>query len=1327
MPNARQLEMRLSAPYRNRTLFADHYLAHLLPADPRWDDARDEAAQVLDRLHALYTREADHLDAYNESQLEQHWFQPILHALGHTFEVQPSVPGLEAHVKRPDYVLFRDEAARQRAVTQQHEEVYAREALAVGEVKAWETPLGKKRRGGGPRFEDRNPSWQIDYYLRAAGVDWGILTNGRLWRLVHIESSQRLQIYYEVDLVHLIEQGDPGAVRYFTLFFRQAAFRPDAQGRVFLADARAASNAYAVALEEDLQANVYRALEHLIQGFLDLPRNELGPDDLTAIYDNSLYLLYRLLFILYGESRGLLPMRNEAYRDHYSLAAIKQDVAEGGIPRISGTTSLWGRLQTLFHIINGDDAGVNRDLGVPRYNGGLFDPQQHPFLAEKAVGDRALVDAIDLLSRRETEDGREFADYRTLNVRHLGSIYQGLLEYRPRVAEGRRVAVRDGGEERWVPADAAPEGARVVDRRREGEIYLETDRGERKATGSYYTPQYIVEYIVAQTMGPLVEEATVRAKARAEAGGVDPGEALVDEVLALKVLDPAMGSGHFLVEATNYLALALATDPFVTTEETPEEDLTYWRRRVVERCIYGVDKNPLAVELAKLSLWLTTVAADRPLSFLDHHLKCGDSLIGAQVADLGWAPPPVLDARAQKRVDQAKAGQMNMFGYMLSQRLPTVMSHILEIVGQESTDYETVQAKEAADHAVRALKAPFEAVADLWISAYFGHDFTVGQYQEALGLVTQPEAVLDLEAVRAARSMAEARRFFHWELAFPEVFYDRHGQPLGERAGFDAVVGNPPYGAKLKQEETSYLMSVLSLQSYQLDTYLLFVEKGLDIASDGGFWGMIIPNTWLLNLHSEKIRKHLFEETTVESLVHYQYSVFPEATVDTEVAIFKNEQPNQANQIGIHIVERDGQRHSYLIPQRQWRNRDGKPVNILEDPRVAKIADKLREFDLLDELAVITQGAKPFQVGKGTPPQTRKIVDEKPFVSEASRDSTFRPLLRGSLIQRYEIDWNDDYWVSFGDWLAEPRYSASYDSPAKIVIRQTGDSLVAALDTDQFIVRDNLYTIVSRRESLDLRYILALLNSTMLNWFYQKVLNPEEGEALAQVKRGHLAQLRLRDINFTTPIEDRDALVAEATSKADDAIEALATSSALRAGTPMDRALLAQAASPALDFVAARLDADPEQADVVHDLLAHLAERMIALHAAKQDQVEAFWLDLEGVTDAETFEALKEHGKWASSLAKTPACRPFVDADSRSTRHLDESLAWNEDCFKAFVKMLAGRVAALSDVVAVYRAHHADQQARVHQIAATDWLIDQVVYRLYGLTADEVAVVEERD
>ncbi|RLC61147.1 MAG: hypothetical protein DRI48_11080, partial [Chloroflexi bacterium] len=870
---------------------------------------------------------------------------------------------------------------------------YAAEALAVGEVKRWDTSLGKKRRGGGPRFEDRNPSWQIDYYLRATGLDWGILTNGRLWRLVHRDTSHRLQIYYEVDLVQLLKEADPDRMRYFTLFFRQAAFRRDARGRVFLDDALAASNAYAVELEEDLQENVYRALGRLMQGFLDLPANDLTPDDLGAIYDNSLYLLYRLLFILYGESRGLLPLGNDQYRANYSLTRIKNEIARLEVTPASRTTLYWGQIKNLFHIINGDDAELNRSLGVPRYNGGLFDPEKHPFLEENEVGDRALVEAIDLLSRRTTEAGREFADYRTLGVRHLGSIYEGLLEYRPRLAGEPMVAVGD----EWLAASEAPEDARVIERRAPGEVYLVTDRGERKATGSYYTPQYIVEYIVEHTLGPLVARISESISESAN------GQAFVEAILDLKVLDPAMGSGHFLVEATEFLALALATDPYVTTEETTEEDLTYWKRRVVERCIYGVDKNPLAVELAKLSLWLSTVAADRPLSFLDHHLKCGDSLIGAWVEELGEVPPVMLSKRALKerkaRYD-AGARQANLFETRLIEKLPVVMGRILEITEQESKDYDTVRAKEAADQAVRELKEPFQAVADLWTSAYFGNEFVNGEYDEALMKIGQPNELMELPAVQRARAIADRRRFFHWELAFPEVFYDQNGQRLGERAGFDAVVGNPPYGADLSEEETSYLLASFSLQSYQLDTYMLFIEKGLELARLTGFWGMIIPNTWLLNLYSDQIREHIFNEATVSSIVHYQRPVFPEATGDTEITVLRKERPEKTHQVEIRLIEKSEEITSYFIPQRQWQEKNGKPINILEDPKLAAIADKFRAHPMLDDVCIITQGAKPFQVGKGNPPQTRKIVEEKPFVLETPQDSTFRPLLRGSLIQR---------------------------------------------------------------------------------------------------------------------------------------------------------------------------------------------------------------------------------------------------------------------------------------------------------------------------------------
>ena len=259
----------------------------------------------------------------------------------------------------------------------------------------------------------------------------------------------------------------------------------------------------------------------------------------------------------------------------------------------------WDRLQHLFRIINGSDPDLNAFLGVPRYNGGLFDPAQHPFLETHYVGDRHLAQAIDYLARRITSENiKETVDYRTLGVRQLGSIYEGLLEYQPRRAAEPLVAVRKSGKDQWLPA--ADQGrAKALERREPGELYLATDKGERKATGSYYTPHYIVKYIVENTLGPLLEaahEAAAAAPTEAE-----KAERFTAAVLALNILDPAMGSGHFLVEATDKLAAALAANEWLEATEEAEADLISWRRRVVEACIYGVDKNALAVELAKLS------------------------------------------------------------------------------------------------------------------------------------------------------------------------------------------------------------------------------------------------------------------------------------------------------------------------------------------------------------------------------------------------------------------------------------------------------------------------------------------------------------------------------------------------------------------------------------------------------------------------------------------------------------------------------------------------------------------------------------------------------
>ncbi|MFA6961075.1 MAG: N-6 DNA methylase [Opitutaceae bacterium] len=550
----------------------------------------------------------------------------------------------------------------------------------------------------------------------------------------------------------------------------------------------------------------------------------------------------------------------------------------------------------------------------------------------------------------------------------------------------------------------------------------------RKAGGVYYTPTYIVDYIVRQTVGPLVDGKTPK------------------QIEKIRVLDPACGSGSFLLGAYDFL-LAWYLDYYAKNdpagwakkkqppiyETSPNAHgvgkgnggwrlTTAERKRILVTHIYGVDIDTQAVEVTKLSLLLKVLEGEarelqgkqmdfhRVLPDLGNNIKCGNSLIGPDF--YAQADLPELDDEARYKLN-----------------------------------------------------------------------------------------------------------VFDWAEEF---------KPVMSAGGFDAVIGNPPYGAELTTPDTRYLNARFDLQSYQLDSYLLFLEQAFFLAAKEGRVGVIIPNTWLLNLQTIALRRRVFSKHTITEIVHYLTPVFKGVTVDTEVCIFERQQPGPAHEIRISFVKDKKVAEQYGIPQTRWKNADGGPVNIRERAEVFAVSERMQSLPKLDTWFLITQGAKPFQVGKGKPKQTRAIVDEKPFVSEICRDKTFRPLLRGSLIHRYRTLWKNDYWISLGDWLAEPRYSANYDAPEKIVIRQTGDSFVATLDRQQFVVRDNLYTILGRGTDFTLGGLLGLLNSRFLNWFYQNVINPEKGEALAQVKRGHLAAIPLpfTDLKKKSDRAHHDQLVA---------------------------------------------------------------------------------------------------------------------------------------------------------------------------------------------------------
>lgn len=410
--------------WRNSALFSDHYLETVLPdAQTTIFYAPDEMRGALQNLRDLWARETVRLNgSLNEAQTEETWIKPVLELLG--FEDRMEVQ-TGAGENRPDYVFFA--TPEDRRALPPNDADFTRRAIAVGDAKRWDRNLDQYSKDSRDAGSNKNPNWQIDAYLRATNTRWGILTNGRKWRLYNIESSYRLDSWYEVDLPTLLERSGDDAFqdfRYFYLFFRREAFIGGADA--FLERVFRESRDYAAALGENLRQNVFGALEIAMAGFLNHPDNALAAADLPRVKEAALILLYRLLFILYAESRGLLPTGERQYKA-YSLQRLKTEIEDQLKPDryVSPTAAVyWERLRNLFKGIQRGDTWMS----LPAYNGGLFDPERHPDLGAWRMGDAWLARVVDALARVEEGGKRVFVDYRTLSPRELGSIYEGILE-----------------------------------------------------------------------------------------------------------------------------------------------------------------------------------------------------------------------------------------------------------------------------------------------------------------------------------------------------------------------------------------------------------------------------------------------------------------------------------------------------------------------------------------------------------------------------------------------------------------------------------------------------------------------------------------------------------------------------------------------------------------------------------------------------------------------------------------------------------------------------------------------------------------------------------
>jgi hypothetical protein len=479
----------------------------------------------------------------------------------------------------------------------------------VADAKAWLLSLDRPTVVGNQR---EYPPEQIEWYLDRSRRDFGILTNGKLWRLIPREykpHQRRFQTYLECDLQTLLETWRDKSIllddfKEFYLFFSPLAFE-EVDGRTPLIQrAIEGSSEYRLGVGESLKQRAFKALELCIEGFLTFRPNGLNPREHLAICrEQSFVLLYRLLFIMFAEDRRLLPYRvNRTYTNNRSLGKQREDIAHKldlatDQPRADyarETTEIWDGLEDLFDLVD-----TGRRYGVPDYNGGLFDPAEHPFLSEKRIGDHYVARVIDQLSRapdpERPQDGLFRVDYRDLAIQHLGSIYEGLLELHPHHASERMIVVskrEDGEVDEQVITETTPvpRGYTLTDiSYRPGTVYLRTNKGERRASGSYYTPDHIVDHIITNTLGPLVQK--VKSDLEREITRARRNQALVDRLktefddrlLRLRVLDPVMGSGHFLIRACQYLGEEIAAHPYASDNDLELRDKT----DLVQRCSVG--------------------------------------------------------------------------------------------------------------------------------------------------------------------------------------------------------------------------------------------------------------------------------------------------------------------------------------------------------------------------------------------------------------------------------------------------------------------------------------------------------------------------------------------------------------------------------------------------------------------------------------------------------------------------------------------------------------------------------------------------------------------
>lgn len=705
-------------------------------------------------------------------------------------------------------------------------------------------------------------------YAKKNKFKLAILTDGCIWRIYKLDAANYFETYIQIDISNFLKTEEKDfSIQLLESFINYENLNSSKENsKSNLEIIFEESENTIKKIEKELKGKMEDILSGIGLGFKEASGKEyFNEEDSKNLYNDSIVVLYRTLFIIYAEAKNILPVNNPEY---YSISISKM-ITDIENELENNEKDLWEKIEKLFSWIDKGYEGI--DLKVEAYNGGLFNNNNKHYLGKFAITNRHWIKVLKKLGYYEKKEQLlEKIDFADLSTRSFGTLYEGILDYNMFIASEDLIKRSKDSKVTYIPiSKVTPKKTDVIIKT--GEIYLSEDALERKETGAYYTPEPIVEYIVNNTVDVKLDEVLKEIQeeiakqkeeiefeynsslksALQEKFFEDIINKIREKVLKISILDNAMGSGHFLVNAAYHIAAKVfnflhENIKFETLEDKEIGKYNYWIRMAVTHNIYGVDINKLAVQLGKLSLWLISATKDRPLSFIDHHLKYGNSLVGTSRESIDNTLGDNIGKNQNRRLFDITIN--NLMSYVDAQ------FKTLEKMPEETAD----QIHEKEKFYYEDIEGHLKAIKTKW------DIYLAMQINDKKGIVKKEiyDQIVNTNLETLEESypnfkdwieQAKENQFFHWELEFPEVF-------SGNNKGFDCVIGNPPYiDSETMVKKNSKIRNILSLlyntTKGNWDIYVPFIEKSYYLLKQKGIVGYITPNKWLSIEYGKALRK----------------------------------------------------------------------------------------------------------------------------------------------------------------------------------------------------------------------------------------------------------------------------------------------------------------------------------------------------------------------------------------------------------------------------------------------------------------------------------------